>query len=343
MQTGGFLDKFSKNKEQVVNQLSNLPIYSPDARYSEYKGNVEDWKKNLEGVRVEENPNLSDVTGFDTPGSYFDKSMPSPLKEYPYAGAVQLDPNKFNEIDTRERVLGHELTHGAFDGSNFIPNWYADNLKNTARNPEGKDHKDRLSERAAQTMGVRRDIVNKYGLKPDAKIPKELYDSYLRDHMNTDLRTNTRTESGELKESLFSARNASDLHNLLNMENVPKQKNGGVIEDDGNTKKNYNFGKSGIEGKGTFAKQNIQPGDYIGKVHTINQLFTDYDFTDLGKNHNHSDDPNVKNVLIGNERHLVAIKPINKGTELTSNYRLQPDLEQPESFKKKGGWLEKYN
>jgi hypothetical protein len=124
---------------------------------------------------------------------------------------------------------------------------------------------------------------------------------------------------------------------------LQQKKQGGVIEDDGNTKKNYSFGKSGIEGKGTFAKQNIQPGDYIGKVHTINQLFTDYDFTDLGKNHNHSDDPNVKNVLIGNERHLVAIKPINKGTELTSNYRLQPDLEQPESFKKKGGWLEKYN
>ena len=221
-------DKYSKNKEQVVNQLSNLPIYSPDVRYSEYKGNVEDWKKNLEGVQIEENPNLSEVTGFDTPGSYFDKSMPSPLKEYPYAGTVQLDPNKFNEIDTRERVLGHELTHGAFDGSGFIPNWYADNLKNTARNPEGKEHQDLLSERAAQTMGVRRDIVNKYGLKPDAKIPKELYDSYLRDHMNTDIRTGTRTESGELKESLFSARNASNLYNLLNMENIPKQENGGM-------------------------------------------------------------------------------------------------------------------
>jgi len=290
MQTGGLLDKFSKNKEQVVNQLSNLPIYSPDARYSEYKGNVEDWKKNLEGVRVEENPNLSDVTGFDTPGSYFDKSMPSPLKEYPYAGTVQLDPNKFNEIDTRERVLGHELTHGAFDGSNFIPNWYADNLKNTARNPEGKDHKDRLSERAAQTMGVRRDIVNKYGLKPDAKIPRDLYDSYLRDHMNTDIRTNTRTESGELKESLFSARNASDLHNLLNMENVPKQKNGGWLEkytpqaQTGYTFPSYQMPINKTDTPGGISIQEKQKQDAIAEeIHRRNVATNKRQFVGQGK------------------------------------------------------------
>jgi hypothetical protein len=120
-------------------------------------------------------------------------------------------------------------------------------------------------------------------------------------------------------------------------------KNGGKSSDT-----NYKFSKSKIEGVGTFAKNTIQPGDYIGKVHTINELGRDYDFTSLGNNHNHSDNPNVQNVLIGNERHLVAIKPIAKGQELTSNYRLQPDLEQPEDFEKKnnkkknGGWLNQY-
>ena len=106
--------------------------------------------------------------------------------------------------------------------------------------------------------------------------------------------------------------------------------------------KKYYTGKSKIQGKGAFAKQSLKPGDFIGKVHTINQPYVDYDFTDLGRNHNHSENPNVQNVLVGNERHLVATKPIKKGQELTSNYRLQPDLEQPEDFKK-GGWLDKYS
>jgi len=99
-------------------------------------------------------------------------------------------------------------------------------------------------------------------------------------------------------------------------------------------KKKYYIGKSKIEGNGAFAKQALKPGDYIDKVHTINKLYTDYDFTNLGRNHNHSENPNVQNVLIGNERHLFAIEPIKKGEELTSNYRLQPDLEQPENFEK---------
>jgi hypothetical protein len=120
-------------------------------------------------------------------------------------------------------------------------------------------------------------------------------------------------------------------------------KNGGKSSDT-----NYKFGKSKIQGVGTFAKNTIQPGEYVGKVHTINELGKDYDFTSLGRNHNHSEDPNVQNVLVGNERHLIAIKPISKGQELTSNYRLQQDLEQPEDFEKKnnkkknGGGLKQY-
>jgi hypothetical protein len=220
-------------KSQVMDILSNLPIYSPDARYSEYRTNVEDWRNNLNNVTIQDNPNLSDFTGFKTAGSYFDNSGVSPLKTFPYSGTVQLDPSQFNRVDTRDRVLRHELTHGAFDGSSFIPMWYADNLYNTARNPgefNSGAHENLMTERAAQAMGVRGDIIRKYGLKSDAKIPRDLYNSYLRDHMNTDLRTNTRTESGELRESLFGAKNATDLYNLLNMENIPKQKNGGWLD-----------------------------------------------------------------------------------------------------------------
>lgn len=101
-------------------------------------------------------------------------------------------------------------------------------------------------------------------------------------------------------------------------------------------RKKYRVGKSKIQGDGAFAKKDIMPGEHIGKVHTINQLYTDYDFTELGKKHNHSETPNVQNILVGNERHLIATKPIKKGEELTSNYRLQPDLEQPDEFKSGG-------
>lgn len=100
------------------------------------------------------------------------------------------------------------------------------------------------------------------------------------------------------------------------------------------TPKKYRVGKSKIQGQGAFAKKDLNVGEYIGKVHTINKLYTDYDFTELGKKHNHSEDPNVQNILIGNERHLFATRPIEKGEELTSNYRLQPDLEQPDGFNK---------
>ena len=124
-----------------------------------------------------------------------------------------------------------------------------------------------------------------------------------------------------------------------------------------NNNKKYKVGKSKIQGDGAFAKNALNPGDYIGKVHTINKLYEDYDFTELGKKHNHSENPNVQNVLIGNERHLVAIKPIKKGEELFSDYRLQPDLEQPDKdFEKakggkkltaskaeQGGWMDKYD
>ena len=56
----------------------------------------------------------------------------------------------------------------------------------------------------------------------------------------------------------------------------------------------------------------------------------------MGKLHNHSDNPNCHNELIGNKRFLVASRNIDRDEELTTNYRLQPDLEQPQD-----SWSEK--
>jgi SET domain-containing protein len=94
----------------------------------------------------------------------------------------------------------------------------------------------------------------------------------------------------------------------------------------------YYVDKSELGGEGVFAKKRLSNGEVIGLLHTIIKLHHEYDFTELGKKHNHKDNPNCHNELIDNQRFLVASRDINKGEELTTNYRLQPDLEQPESW-----------
>jgi hypothetical protein len=102
--------------------------------------------------------------------------------------------------------------------------------------------------------------------------------------------------------------------------------NGGYIEP------KFYIDNSDISGDGVFANGGLKKGDEIGKLHSINKLGKDYEFTSLGIKHNHSDEPNCENKLIGNERFLVASRDIPHGEELTTNYRLQPDLEQPEMW-----------
>jgi hypothetical protein len=41
--------------------------------------------------------------------------------------------------------------------------------------------------------------------------------------------------------------------------------------------------------------------------------------------------------MVDNKRYLVTSRDIKKGEELTTNYKLQPDLEQPEDFNIKEG------
>ena len=91
--------------------------------------------------------------------------------------------------------------------------------------------------------------------------------------------------------------------------------------------KAYKIGESKIHGKGLIAIKDLVAGDLIGLSHVNNEATPE-----VGKFHNHSDDANTVNVEVENERYLVVEKPIKKGEEITVNYRLQPDLEQPEDF-----------
>jgi len=102
--------------------------------------------------------------------------------------------------------------------------------------------------------------------------------------------------------------------------------------------KKYYVDKSDIQGHGVFAKDDMKKNDIVGLLHVIKKLGSDYDFTELGRMHNHSDNPTCHNLLKNNKRYLVASKDLRRGEELTTDYRLQPDLEQPQM-----GWDSNYD
>jgi hypothetical protein len=89
--------------------------------------------------------------------------------------------------------------------------------------------------------------------------------------------------------------------------------------------------KSKIAGKGLFTTDVFEQGEMIGLAHE-----NDQPTTFIGKYHNHSDEPNAESVKLGDKRYLMAKRPLKKGEEITTNYRLQPELEQPEDFAKGG-------
>ena len=84
--------------------------------------------------------------------------------------------------------------------------------------------------------------------------------------------------------------------------------------------------------KGLFSNQGFRKDQLIGLAHKNGQPVGH-----IGKMHNHSDEPNMYSIKKGNQRYVYAKRDIQPGEELTTNYRLQPELEQPEDFMRKGG------
>ena len=87
--------------------------------------------------------------------------------------------------------------------------------------------------------------------------------------------------------------------------------------------------KSPIAGEGVFANKEIPTGSCLGISHTKRENGK-YDITDLGHMHNHSHEPNCENVMSDGIRRLYALRDIVPGEEITVDYTLQPDLEQPQ-------------
>lgn len=91
--------------------------------------------------------------------------------------------------------------------------------------------------------------------------------------------------------------------------------------------------KSPIHGIGIFSKSHLLPHTNLG-VAQIRNRENQYNITTLGKYHNHSSSPSCYNKMIGSKRYLFTSRSMDPGEEITIDYTLQPDLEQPQQ-----GWL----
>ena len=99
--------------------------------------------------------------------------------------------------------------------------------------------------------------------------------------------------------------------------------------------KKYITKQSNIKGagKGLFTKDFFKKGEVIGLAHVDDQPASE-----IGRNHNHNEEnPTAYSKKINNKRFIYASKDLNPGEEITTNYRMQPELEQPEDFMRKGG------
>ena len=81
-------------------------------------------------------------------------------------------------------------------------------------------------------------------------------------------------------------------------------------------------GKSEIHGLGLIAKTDINAGTDLGISHIMNDNYEDGLIrTPLGGFINHSDHPNCKYKIDGNDLRLIATKEIKKDEEVTVSYR----------------------
>ena len=99
--------------------------------------------------------------------------------------------------------------------------------------------------------------------------------------------------------------------------------------------KKYITKQSSIKGagKGLFTNASFKKGEVIGLAHVDDQPASE-----IGRNHNHNEkNPTAYSKKIDNKRYIYASKDLKPGEEITTNYRMQPELEQPEDFMRKGG------
>ena len=96
-------------------------------------------------------------------------------------------------------------------------------------------------------------------------------------------------------------------------------------------KESWTVDASPIHGSGVFSTDEIPAGTNLGIAHVLKNNGS-YHVTELGHNHNHSYEPNCANKMIDGTRYLFAKGDIPAGEEITVDYTMQPDLEQPKAY-----------
>ena len=92
--------------------------------------------------------------------------------------------------------------------------------------------------------------------------------------------------------------------------------------------------KSQIHGEGVIANKSFNPGDLIDiafiKIYNSGDVVKDFRITQFGRHLNHSSSPNAET----NESYEIhATKKIEPGEEISVDYRIRTELEQPQE-----GW-----
>jgi|TARA_R100000093_G_C1945099_1_gene74003 hypothetical protein len=150
--------------------------------------------------------------------------------------------------------------------------------------------------------------------KKDKKTPggRDIHESW--DRHDTPTPPQTTGNESEHNSNIFNSMREG-IRNIFGGGN-DERKAGGAI--------NYNVGESNIEGEGLFASKDIGTGERIGTAIYNKGGLTR---TEIGKKVNHRFQDNASLDYEGGGRYgLYSTKKINKGGEITSNYKATPEF-----------------
>jgi hypothetical protein len=220
------LSKYDDNnltpeQQKVMGTISNLPIYSPDIRNQEYQEILPYWQDNVRFTNVEDDPTLPSL------GSYYGTNAPSPLKDAWRSGNIYLNPSGFNKYDNRANVLEHETYHAGYNGGD-VPEWMANVLNDSNRDPRSGEHRNKFNEQLANQAIARRDVLDEFGLPLDATIPQEISDEFLRRGMNAFMRNPKVPEYKASTREAITGNKPGSFNTVVNYGSIPTQENGGM-------------------------------------------------------------------------------------------------------------------
>lgn len=195
----------------INDYLNNLPIPSPDKRYAEYQDLKPIWDNNIKRTPIFKDNKAKDIGIYNA----YNNNTDDPLTLN--ANSIVTNPRLNDRYDTPTKVLNHEQVHAAFNGNEFIPDWYEESLYNNARNPNSQEHQDLFNERAVNNVTAGKLIKDFYNIPYNQQIPEDLYYQFLRDSLKGSLRNNVPMDEN-LSEVIGSSKSTKAALNTLNFK-----------------------------------------------------------------------------------------------------------------------------